>query len=66
MSTYYVTQNSATVFVKEGEFFKYQGGLTEEWGKHWTALEATSIGDARRKGAKMFGKTLSWLYHDEE
>lgn len=67
MSDYYVTQNSSnSVMVKEGEFFASQGGLAEDWGKHWTKVDATSIGAARRKGAELFGVTLSHIYQGEE
>ncbi len=48
---YYVHRNSGgAVFVKEGEFFEQQGGLTEEWGKHWTVVQACSIEHARAIG----------------
>ena len=50
MSAYYVHNNGAAIFVKEAEFFKSQGGLTEPWGKAWHPIVADSIEDARRKG----------------
>jgi hypothetical protein len=43
------TEKKATVYVKEGEFFRSQGGLTEDWGKHWTGIQASSLDDARLK-----------------
>lgn len=44
MRPYYIVRNDAdSVFVKEGEFFKQQGGLTEPWGRNWTLVHATSI-----------------------
>lgn len=65
--TFYVSKNCADVIsVKEGEFFKSQGGLTQKWGKDWKPLQAFSIGDARRKGAALYGVTLSRLYDDEK
>lgn len=42
-------EKKATVHVKEGVFFREQGGLTGEWGRHWIAIEATSCDDARLK-----------------
>lgn len=48
MSLYYVHWNGAAWFVKEGEFFKEQGGLTKPWGKAWRPLRAASIEDARK------------------
>lgn len=42
-------EKKATVYVKEGDFFRAQGGLTSDWGKHWTGIEALSIDDARTK-----------------
>ena len=52
---YFVHYNGASVFVKEGEFFKSQGGLKEPWGEHWVPVVATSIEDAREKGYVWFG-----------
>lgn len=51
--------------VKEGDFFRAQGGLVENWGKHWDPIEATSIGDARRKCAAQHGVELSHIYFGE-
>jgi len=42
-------EKKATVYVKEGDFFREQGGLTQPWGKHWTGIHATSLNDARLK-----------------
>jgi hypothetical protein len=55
MAKYYVHYNGASVFVKEAGFFKSQGGLTDEWGKHWRGpLTAESIHAARMKGYELF------------
>lgn len=43
------SEKRSTVYVKEGNFFREQGGLVEEWGTHWTGIEATSLNDARLK-----------------
>lgn len=43
------TEKRATVYVKEGNYFRGQGGLTEEWGEAWTGIEAVSLDDARLK-----------------
>ena len=51
---YYVHWNGAVWFVKEGEFFKAQGGLEKPWGKAWTPIMATSIEDARMKAPSIF------------
>lgn len=45
-----VNRTSGCVFVKELDFFRSQGGFTEEWGTHWFPIVATSIEDAREKG----------------
>lgn len=55
----------ASPMVKEGDFFRSQGGNVEDWGKHWEPIDATSIGDARRKCAAQHGATLSHIYHGE-
>jgi hypothetical protein len=49
-----VNQFSGCVFVKTHEFFRSQGGFTEE-GKNWLPLMATSIEDAREKGCALPG-----------
>ena len=64
-TTHYVHFNGATVFVKEAEFFRSQGGLTEDWGRAWRPITARSIGEARRKGAKLFNHRLSHIYLGE-
>lgn len=64
--THYVHCNSGhALFVKGAEFFRSQGGLTEEWGKMWVPVVATSIGDARRKAATLFGVEISHIHHGE-
>lgn len=64
MGEYYILINEgrnwqgkkvATVYVKEGEFFKFQGGHTQEWGKRWFSVYAESIEDARKKGYAIAG-----------
>lgn len=42
-------EKRATVYVKEGNYFRASGGLTEEWGQHWTGIYADSVSDARMK-----------------
>lgn len=61
-------EKKATVYVKEGDFFREQGGLTEEWGTHWTGIEAKSLADARLKAHASEGTTCPrWhLDHDQE
>jgi NTP pyrophosphatase (non-canonical NTP hydrolase) len=50
LNDYYVYFNGVSVFVKEGYFFRAQGGDVESWGKDWTCVYADSIEDARHKG----------------
>lgn len=65
--THYVHCNAGNaLFVKEAGFFKEQGGLEKEWGKHWTPVVAESIGDARRQAAKMFNVKLSHIHYGEK
>lgn len=63
--THFVHYNGATVFVKEADFFREQGGRTAAWGRTWLPVVASSLGDARREGARIFGVRLSALYADE-
>lgn len=65
--THYVHCNSGNaLFVKEAAFFASQGGLTDEWGKHWKPVVARSTGSARRKAAKLFNVPLSPIHYGEE
>jgi len=65
-ATHFVNCNSGNaLFVKEGEFFKSQGGLKEPWGKSWIPVIAATIGDARRQAAQIFKVPLSHI-HDGE
>ncbi|OBY90486.1 hypothetical protein A6723_019440 [Pseudomonas sp. AU11447] len=52
--TYFVHRNAGkSVFVKHGPFFRDQGGLTQDWGKGWTRIKATSIEHARQIGEEV-------------
>ena len=65
-ATHFVNCNSGkALFVKEGTFFKEQGGLNESWGKTWVPVIASSIGDARKQAAQIFNVMLSHI-HDGE
>lgn len=51
MRQFYVHFNGYSVFVKEAQYFRFQGGLTQEWGRAWTGpLEAENVEAARRLG----------------
>lgn len=52
--------------VKEGDFFREQGGLEEDWGKYWIPVQASSIGHARWSVANAMGVELSPIYAGEE
>lgn len=58
-------EKKATVHVKEGDFFRSQGGLTEKWGAAWTGINATSLNDARLKAHASEG-TACPRWHLEE
>lgn len=58
-------RKQATVYVKEGNFFRAQGGLTEQWGSHWIGIAATSLNDARLKAHASEG-TVCPRWHLEE
>jgi len=55
-TVHYVLVEPWAVYVKEGEFFKSQGGLEEEWGMRWVPVMAGSIEEAHEMGVKMRGK----------
>lgn len=64
MGRFYVWRNFAgAVFVKEGDFFESQGGLTEEWGRGWVAIEAESIEDARAQGQALGDEAFRPTWH---
>lgn len=72
---YYVVINSftrhdgskaATVYVKEGNFFRSQGGLTGEWGSSWIPIRARSLDDARLRAHASEGTECpTWHFQDE-
>ena len=43
-------EGGKTIYVKDADYFKEQGGETAEWGKRWIKVTANSINDAREKG----------------
>jgi hypothetical protein len=45
---YVLPSGNGSVSIKEGSFFRDQGGLKHPWGKEWIAVDATSIEHARR------------------
>ncbi|RQF90602.1 hypothetical protein IPC255_19480 [Pseudomonas aeruginosa] len=52
--TYFVHRNAGkAVFVKHGPFFRDQSGLTQDWGKGWTRIKASSIEHARQVGEEL-------------
>jgi hypothetical protein len=47
---YYVLISEAGyAYVKDADFFKAQGGLTEPWGKNWKLVDAYSFEDAKNR-----------------
>lgn len=53
--THYVHRNSGgSVFVKDADLFRKQGGLTTEWGKKWTGVIAKDDDDALNIAARIF------------
>ena len=55
MEIFYIHLNSGNkVFVKTKDFFESQGGFTENWGRYWYPIYASSIEDARDKGYRYF------------
>ena len=49
-ASHYVLIKEAGVYVKEGKFFRSQGGLVQDWGKNWEPIMAESLYDAQYKG----------------
>lgn len=56
MRSYYVLIEPWGTYVKEAEFFKFQGGDKEPWGKKWVHIRADSIEHARAKGDLIRGR----------
>ena len=46
-------EGGETVYVKDADYFKQQGGETAAWGKRWLQVTANSINDAREKGHEL-------------
>ena len=60
-------EKKSTVYVKEGNFFRSQGGLNEEWGASWVGIDAGSINDARLKAHASEGTACpAWHVMSEE
>lgn len=56
LDVYMVQVNCAgSVFVKELDFFRTQGGFREGWGRAWVPIVAESIEDARELGCRLPG-----------
>lgn len=47
---YYILEGHGAVYVKDGAFFKSQGGLTAAWGRAWRPVRAHDIEAARALG----------------
>lgn len=47
--------SGSSVFVKELDFFRDQGGLREDWGRGWVPVVAHDVEDARRIGCSLLG-----------
>lgn len=58
-------EKQCTVYVKEGDFFRAQGGLREEWGVHWMPIAAMSLKHARLK-AHLYQQTSLPQWHLQE
>lgn len=40
---------SGSVFIKDLEFFKSQGGFKESWGRNWIPVRGKDVEDARER-----------------
>lgn len=47
-----VNEFSGSVFVKDLEFYRQQGGFKQDWGRKWFPVVALDIEDARKKGCE--------------
>lgn len=56
---------TGAVFVKTLEYFREQGGFKDEWGQSWFPVVASSLYDARLKGAQSRGIRLSTIHRGE-
>jgi len=60
-------EKRANVYVKEGNFFRSQGGLTDDWGKNWIGIEAKDMNDARLRAHASEGTACPrWHLHPEK
>lgn len=62
---YVLPRESGHSMVKEGDFFRWQGGLKDDWGKHWIPMCADSIDDARRLADRMVNKQQSPIWNSD-
>jgi hypothetical protein len=57
---YRVHTNHGVTFVKEEAFFRFQGGLTAQWGRAWRRVRTRSIEHARKIGQHRRMGNLDW------
>ena len=50
LNRFYILIKPWAVYVKEGDFFVEQGGLTEPWGSEWRIVMARDVDHAREIG----------------
>lgn len=62
---YVLPRNHGSSFVKEGDFFRSQGGLKDDWGTNWIPVRAESIETARRLADAMVDKQPVRIYNSE-
>lgn len=49
---------TGSIFVKELEFFRKQGGFVQTWGIKWKPIIAENIEDARKMALKLIGRKI--------
>ena len=66
-ATHYLLINKAGIYyTKDADYFREQGGLISEWGKHWEPIVAESMYDARHKGIVIRRKRYPNSYYTWE
>jgi hypothetical protein len=62
---YVLPREHGSSFVKEGDFFRSQGGLKDDWGKCWIPVCADTIEGARCLADTMVEKQSVRIYNSE-
>lgn len=60
---FYVNYTTANTSVKDGDFFRSQGGLRDDWGRSWLPIRAGSVAEARAIAIALRRRAFPHAHH---